>query len=42
MPRVAPIAQFMASKRLPFDFGVVLELGEFCDDGSIAMALCEP
>jgi hypothetical protein len=42
VPRAAPIAHFMVSKRLPLIRALLASLGKFCPDGSIAIALCDP
>ena len=42
VPRVAPIAHFMVSKRLPLIAALLASFGKFCPAGSIAIALCEP
>ena len=42
VPRLEPIAHFIASKRPPLIAALFFSLAKFCDDGSIAIALCEP
>ena len=42
VPCAAPIAHFIVSKRLPLMLALLASFGKFCDDGSIAIALCEP
>ena len=42
VPRVAPIAHFMTSKRLPLILALLASFGKFWPEGSIAIALCEP
>ena len=42
VPLAAPIAHFIASKRLPLISALFFSLAKFCDDGSIAIALCDP
>ena len=42
LPRLEPIAHFITSKRLPLISALFASLAKFCDDGSIAIALCEP
>src|ERR1035437_3686093 len=37
VPRAAPIAHFMTSKRLPLISALFASLAKFCDDGSIAI-----
>ena len=45
-PRGAPRSRrsriSSASKRLPLISALFVSLAKFCDDGSIAIALCEP
>ena len=42
VPRTAPIALCITSKRSPLILALLASLAKFCDDGSIAIALCEP
>ena len=42
VPRVEPIAHFITSKRLPLISALFASLAKFSDDGSIAIAWCEP
>jgi hypothetical protein len=42
VPRAAPIAHLITSKRLRLISALFLSLAKFCDDGSIAIALCDP
>ena len=42
VPRAEPIADFMTSKRLPLISALLASMAKFCDDGSIAIVLCEP
>src|SRR4029079_2698274 len=42
VPREDPIAHFIRSKRLPLTRALLASFGKFCDDGSIAIDLCEP
>ena len=42
VPLTAPIAHLIASKRLPLISALFFSLAKFCDEGSIAIALCDP